>query len=153
MQQRLAERRRSRVGRASSVGDQSLSFNFGKIQAPTETIVLSQVTVAKPVVQQSRMQIPDKNKEQTVDDSTSLNKSVTSQGAGLANKIGLAISRILSNSVSKAETDDDVADLIALIQELNHHTELTVKLNSTNRITKILNEVGNPQKDIFAEIQ
>jgi hypothetical protein len=28
-----------------------------------------------------------------------------------------------------------------------------VKLNSTNRITKILNEVGNPQKDIFAEIQ
>lgn len=61
------------------------------------------------------MQIPDKNKEQTVDDSTSLNKSVTSQGTGLANKIGLAISRILSNSVSKSETDDDVADLIALI--------------------------------------
>lgn len=61
------------------------------------------------------MQIPDKNKEQTADDSTSLNKSVTSQGTGLANKIGLAISRILSNSVSKSETDDDVADLIALI--------------------------------------
>jgi hypothetical protein len=61
------------------------------------------------------MQIPDKNKEQTVDDSTSLNKSATSQGTGLANKIGLAISRILSNSVSKSETDDDVADLIALI--------------------------------------
>jgi hypothetical protein len=60
------------------------------------------------------MQIPDKSKEQT-DDSTSLNKSVTSQGTGLANKIGLAISRILSNSASKAETDDDVADLIALI--------------------------------------
>lgn len=60
------------------------------------------------------MQIPDKSKEQT-DDSTSLNKSVTSQGTGLANKIGLAISRILSNSASKAETDDDVADLITLI--------------------------------------
>jgi hypothetical protein len=42
------------------------------------------------------------------------NKSATSQGTGLANKISLAISRILSNSVNSMieETDDDVTDLI-----------------------------------------
>lgn len=39
-----------------------------------------------------------------------------------------------------------------MIKELNHHTELTVRLSSTNKISKILNEVGT-KKDIFAEIQ
>lgn len=89
-----------------------------------------------------------------VDDSNSQNKSATSQGTGLANKIGLAISRILANTSNSRtqENEDEVADLVALIKELNHHTELTVRLSSTNKISKILNEVGT-KKDIFAEIQ
>jgi len=68
------------------------------------------------------------------DDSTSQNRSTTTQGGGLANKIGLAISRILSSSSKLDETDDDVADLVSLVSELNLHSELTVKLSSTNKI-------------------
>ena len=72
----------------------------------------------------------------------------------MANKIGLAISRILSCSSKLDETDDDVADLISLVTELNHHTELTVKLSSTNKISKILDEVKETNsKNVFAEIQ
>lgn len=52
----------------------------------------------------------------------------------MANKIGLAISRILSSNSRLDETDDDVADLVSLVSELNHHSELTVKLSSTNKI-------------------
>jgi hypothetical protein len=56
------------------------------------------------------------------DDSTSQNnKSTTTQGGGLANKIGLAISRILSCSTQLEDTDDDVADLVSLVSELNLH--------------------------------
>jgi hypothetical protein len=42
--------------------------------------------------------------------------------------------------------------LVSLVTELNHHTELTVKLSSTNKIAKILGELA-PSKDVFAEIQ
>jgi len=88
------------------------------------------------------------------DDSNSQNRSTTTQGGGLANKIGLAISRILSCSAKLDETDDDVADLISLVSELNLHSELTVKLSSTNKITKILGDVKETKsKDVFAEIQ
>ncbi len=40
------------------------------------------------------------------------------------------------------ETDEEVADLISLIEELNTHTELKVKLSSTSKVSKILSEVG-----------
>jgi hypothetical protein len=41
-----------------------------------------------------------------------------------------------------------------LVSELNLHSELTVKLSSTNKITKILGEVKETAtKDVFAEIQ
>ena len=120
----------------------------------------------KPIVQQSRLQIAQKQeftkKDETLnisilnlnDDSNSQNRSTTTQGGGLANKIGLAISRILSCSAKLDETDDDVADLISLVSELNLHSELTVKLSSTNKITKILGDVKETKsKDVFAEIQ
>ena len=72
----------------------------------------------------------------------------------MANKIGLAISRILSSSSRIDETDDDVADLVSLVTELNHHSELAVKLSSTNKISKILGEVKEaPEKDLMSEIQ
>ena len=88
------------------------------------------------------------------DDSTSLNRSTSTQGGGLANKIGLAISRILSSSSRIDETDDDVADLVSLVTELNHHSELAVKLSSTNKISKIFGEVKDtPEKDLISEIQ
>lgn len=83
-----------------------------------------------------------------------MNRSTSTQGGGLANKIGLAISRILSSSSRIDETDDDVADLVSLVTELNHHSELAVKLSSTNKISKILGEVKEtPEKDLMSEIQ
>ncbi len=36
------------------------------------------------------------------------------------------------------DDDDDVADLVALIEELNSHPDLTVKLNNQSKICKIL---------------
>lgn len=119
----------------------------------------------KPIVQQSRLQIVQKKEspknDSTLnisavnlnDDANSQNRSTTTQGGGLANKIGLAISRILSCSSKLDETDDDVADLVSLVSELNLHSELTVKLSSTNKISKILSDVKETAaKDVFAEI-
>ena len=72
----------------------------------------------------------------------SQSRSQTSQGTGLANKISNAISRILSNQSCTLE-DDDVADLVSLLKELNSHTELTVKLSSTNKINTILSKADS----------
>ena len=72
----------------------------------------------------------------------SQSRSQTSQGTGLANKISNAISRILSNQSCTLE-DDDVADLVSLLKELNSHTELTVKLSSTNNINTILSKADS----------
>ena len=72
----------------------------------------------------------------------SQSRSQTSQGTGLANKISNAISRILSNQSCTLE-DDDVADLVSLLKELNLHTELTVKLSSTNKINTILSKADS----------
>lgn len=111
-----------------------MSLNFGRAlhkDTSAETLNLGSVSLQKitshqPVVQSSRMaHSPKQRRDEPVkdvssmmiEDTNSQNKSATSQGTGLANKIGLAISRILSNtSNSRAgETDEDVADLITLI--------------------------------------
>lgn len=86
------------------------------------SVSLRKITSNQPVVQSSRMVAtehspksrdtgsrmqntehsitskPDEPLKDMVDDSNSQNKSATSQGTGLANKIGLAISRILANT-------------------------------------------------------
>ena len=69
----------------------------------------------------------------------SCGKSVVTTGGGLASKISMAISRVVWNlNNSSMNDDDDVADLINLIEELNSHTDLTVKLNNQSKICKIL---------------
>lgn len=63
----------------------------------------------------------------------------------LASKINMALSRVVSsnsNGNMLEEEDEDIADLIQLLEELNAHTDLTVKLNNQSKICKILQ--GSP---------
>ena len=73
------------------------------------------------------------------------NRSTTTQGGGLANKIGQAVSRILSQSQLNAEVtdEDEVTDLVSLLNELNAHHDLTVKLSNQSKIMKFLNEASD----------
>jgi hypothetical protein len=93
----------------------------------------------KPVVQSSRI-LPSE------EDARSLNKSQTSQGTGLATRIGQAISRIASTTSQDAE---DLSDLVSLVKELNCSQDLTAKLSSTSKISRILEQ----KTDIFREIK
>lgn len=65
------------------------------------------------------------------DETLSCNKSTTTTGGGLASKIGVAMSRILTaNPNNVDDNDEEVADLIELIDELNSNADLAVKLSS-----------------------
>ena len=72
------------------------------------------------------------------------NRSTTTQGGGLANKIGQAVSRILSQSMANeaCQDEDEVNDLVNLLNELNAHHDLTVKLANQSKIVKFLNEAS-----------
>lgn len=76
------------------------------------------------------------------------NRSTTTQGGGLANKIGLAVSRILSqtNLDATLTDEDEVSDLVNLLSELNAHHDLTVKLANQSKIIKFLNEASDVGK-------
>lgn len=72
------------------------------------------------------------------------NRSTTTQGGGLANKIGQAVSRILSQTMNQDITDEDeVQDLIGLLNELNAHHDLTWKLANQSKIVKFLSEAAD----------
>ena len=79
-------------------------------------------------------------------------RSTTTVGGGLANRISQTISRILTNKSNCEQTDEDLVELENLIDEINQHQDLTVKLSSTSKIAKILQEVSS-EKDVIAEIQ
>ena len=70
----------------------------------------------------------------------SCGKSVgTNGGGGLAKKISMAMSRVVWNRNNSTFNDEDeVADLIQIIEELNQHSDLTVKLNNQNKIFKLI---------------
>jgi hypothetical protein len=59
-------------------------------------------------------------------------------GTTLASKISNALSRVIQADGQGDENDDDLQDLIQLLDELNSHTELTVKLSNQSKICKIL---------------
>jgi len=75
------------------------------------------------------------------------NRSTTTQGGGLANKIGQAVSRILSQTNQDVTDEDEVADLVNLLNELNAHHDLTVKLANQSKIIKFLNEASDAGKN------
>ena len=58
----------------------------------------------------------------------------------LASKINMALSRVI-NSNSNGNIlieEDDMTDLMSLLDELNSHTDLTVKLSNQSKVCKIL---------------
>lgn len=74
-------------------------------------------------------------------DQKSCNRSTTTAGGGIASKILGNISRILQSS--SLETDEeDIGDLMVLIDDLNTHTDLTVKLKSQSKILTFLHEAS-----------
>ena len=53
----------------------------------------------------------------------------------LANKISMALSRVVSTKsngqmVDSSDEEEEIQDLMQLIEELNSHADLTVKLNN-----------------------
>jgi len=72
-------------------------------------------------------------------------------GGGLANRISQTISRILMNKSNCENTDEDVAELESILNEINQHQDLTVKLSSTSKVVKILYE-NNTDKDLKQQI-
>ena len=60
-------------------------------------------------------------------------KSMGGFAMTLASKINMALQRL-------TEEDDDAQDLIAILEELNLHTDLTVKLNNQSKLCKILQQ-------------
>jgi hypothetical protein len=52
-------------------------------------------------------------------------------GGGLANRISAALSKVVWNKNNNMTSDDDeIADLLSQIEELNSAKDLAVKLNS-----------------------
>jgi hypothetical protein len=62
-------------------------------------------------------------------------KSMGGFALTLASKINMALSRM---GCGTDDEDEDVQDLIAILEELNLHTDLTVKLNNQSKLCKIL---------------
>jgi len=63
----------------------------------------------------------------------------SSGGGGIATKIGAAISRVVWNrGNSTFNEDDEVQDLIMLIEELNAHQDLAVRLNNQSKLCQLL---------------
>ena len=91
-----------------------------------------------------RVNARDNNNDDTLSQG---NRSTTTQGGGLANKIGQAVSRILSqsqlNAADVTTDEDEVTDLVNLLNELNAHHDLTVKLSNQSKIMKFLNEASD----------
>jgi hypothetical protein len=62
----------------------------------------------------------------------------------LANKLSMALSRVISNKptqqmvVGSSDEEEEVNDLIQMIEELNAHSDLTIKLSNQSKICKIL---------------
>ena len=74
-------------------------------------------------------------------DQKSCNRSTTTAGGGIASKMINNISKILQSS--SLETDEeDIGDLMVLIDDLNTHTDLTVKLKSQSKILTFLQEAS-----------
>lgn len=66
-------------------------------------------------------------------------KSNMTMGGGMANRISSALSRVVWNKNNNMNADDDeIAELLQNIEELNSAKDLAVKLNSQSKLCKIL---------------
>jgi hypothetical protein len=70
-------------------------------------------------------------------------RSNQSSGGGLASRFSFALSKIIEKDSTLLDStceDEDVAEVIQLVEELNQHTELTVKLNNQSKICSIFSK-------------
>lgn len=60
-------------------------------------------------------------------------------GTGIASRFSLALSRVIDTPAPSAElqSDEDIAEIVMLVNELNQHQDLTVKLNNQSKICNI----------------
>ena len=65
-------------------------------------------------------------------------------GDGLASRFSIALSRVIENPAPGADLqcDEDINEIVQLVNELNQHQDLTVKLNSQSKICSIFKK-GN----------
>lgn len=75
-------------------------------------------------------------------------------GGGLASRFQLALSRVIDPTSESsmtgntaAEGDDDIQEIRQLIEEMNQHSDLTVKLSNQAKLCKIFSKSGGPSKN------
>jgi len=70
-------------------------------------------------------------------------RSNSSMGGGLASRFSLALSKVIDNTTATSaglishKEDEDMQEIIQLIDELNKHSDLTVKLSNQSKICSI----------------
>lgn len=67
-------------------------------------------------------------------------RSSTTTGGGLASRFTLALSRVIdvtADSTGPNPDEDDLQELASIIEELNQHQDLTVKLSNNSKICSI----------------
>ena len=72
-----------------------------------------------------------------------------SMGGGLASRFQLALSRVIDptaessvTGISTGEGIDDISEIKSLIEEMNQHSDLTVKLSNQAKLCKIFSKSG-----------
>ena len=77
-----------------------------------------------------------------------------SAGGGLASRFQLALSRVIDPTTDSnmtgntaAQDDDDITEIRQLIEELNQHSDLTVKLSNQAKLCKIFLKSGTSTKN------
>jgi phage-related protein len=60
-------------------------------------------------------------------------------GNGIASRFSVALSRVIDTPAPSADLqcDEDIAEIVQLVNELNQHQDLTVKLNNQSKICNI----------------
>ena len=64
-------------------------------------------------------------------------RSSTTLGGGLASRFSLALSRVIDPAQFEQQEDDEI---VTLIEEMNSHQDLTVKLNNQSKICSIFSK-------------
>ena len=70
-------------------------------------------------------------------------------GTGLASRFSLALSRVIDNTATtadaEADNDEELQEIILLIDEMNQHQDLTVKLSNQSKICSIFQKNNKAQ--------
>jgi len=65
-------------------------------------------------------------------------RSTSTNGGVIANKICQTVCSILKSEPPNTNIDNEVDEMLLLLEELNEHQELSVKLSNVKRLCKLL---------------